>query len=64
VIALAPDAPHGGLARAHLQHGDVLRGLGRIAEASDAYRSAIAAAPADDATQIAARARASLRSIR
>ena len=53
-------APHGALARAHLQLGQALDRLGSRPEAVAAYRAAIAAAPADDPLEIAERARAGL----
>jgi len=61
VIALHPAAPYGAIARAQLQLGDALEHLGRRAEASSAYRAAIAAAGDDDPQRIASRARAALR---
>jgi len=64
VITARPMAPHGAIARAHLQLGDALEHLGRRADASAAYRAAIAAAGADDSQRVASRARAALRAQR
>ena len=61
IVDAAPAAPHGALARAHLQLGEALDRLGSRPEAVAAYRAAIAAAPPEDTLDIAERARAGLR---
>jgi tetratricopeptide (TPR) repeat protein len=63
VIDARPAAPFAALARAHLQLGQTLEHLGRHAEATAAYRAAIATAGRNDPLEIATRARASLRAI-
>jgi tetratricopeptide (TPR) repeat protein len=63
VIAMQPAAPFGATARAHLQLGETLEHLGRRAEATAAYRAAIAAAGPNDPLNVAARARSALRAI-
>ena len=61
IIASAPSAPFGAVARAQLQLGDALEHLGRRTESSAAYRAAIAAAGSDDPLRIASRARVALK---
>lgn len=63
VIAMQPAAPFGAIPRAHLQLGETLEHLGRRAEATAAYRAAIAAAGRNDPLRIATRARSALRAI-
>ena len=63
VIDARPAAPFAVIARAHLQLGQTLEHLGRRAEATAAYRAAIAAAGRNDPLEIATRARTSLRAI-
>jgi hypothetical protein len=63
VIAAQPAAPFGAVARAHLQRGQTLEHLGRRADATAAYRAAMAAAGRYDPLEIAASARSALRAI-
>jgi tetratricopeptide (TPR) repeat protein len=63
VINARPAAPFAAIARAQLQLGQTLEHLGRHAEASTAYRAAIASAGRNDPLEIAARASTSLRAI-
>jgi tetratricopeptide (TPR) repeat protein len=63
VIDARPTAPFGVIARAHLQLGQTLEHLGRRADATAAYRAAIATAGRNDPLEIATRARTSLRAI-
>ena len=63
VIDARPSAPFAIVARAQLQLGQTLEHLGRHAEATAAYRAAIAAAGRNDPLEIATRARTSLRAI-
>ncbi len=60
VIASAPAAPAGAMARARLQLGDALKRMGSQAEAEAEYRAVIAARP--EVGTLAARARDGLRS--
>jgi hypothetical protein len=64
VIAAKAAAPYGAVSRAHLQLGDALQHLGRIPDATTAYRAAIASLPAGDPSRIRARAEAGLRALR
>jgi tetratricopeptide (TPR) repeat protein len=63
VINARPAAPFAAIARAQLQLGQTFEHLGRHAEASTAYRAAIASAGRNDPLELAARARTSLRAI-
>jgi tetratricopeptide (TPR) repeat protein len=63
VIDARPAAPFAVMARANLQLGQTLEHLGRRAEATAAYRAAIATAGPNDPLEIATRARTSLRAI-
>ena len=57
VIALKPSTPYSSLARAYYQLGTVHDRAGRRSEAIAAYRSALAAIPADDRLHLAPKAR-------
>jgi tetratricopeptide (TPR) repeat protein len=61
VIARAPAAPVGALARAHLQLGQALDHRGRRSEAMAAYRAALDLVPPGDPDRVAQAARAALR---
>jgi tetratricopeptide (TPR) repeat protein len=61
VIAQKPAAPYGALARAHHQLGRAYDRAGRRDDAVDAYRSALAANPADDRLQLRNRLRDAIR---
>lgn len=61
VVALAPTAPYGALARAQLLLGRALDRLGHRREAVVAYRAALAAAPPGDPDEVRRQARVGLR---
>jgi tetratricopeptide (TPR) repeat protein len=61
VIALNPAAPYSSAARASYQLGAALDRLGRRAEAVAAYRSALAAIPSDDRSQLGSKVRDGLK---
>ncbi|HEY6361077.1 MAG TPA: hypothetical protein VIX63_08220 [Vicinamibacterales bacterium] len=61
IVDANPSVPRGALARAQLQLGEALDRLGSRADATVAYRAAIAATPPGDTSKIAERARAGLR---
>lgn len=61
VVETGATAPHGALARAHLQIGRAFDRLGQRAEAVAAYRAALASAPVPDPMRIAEQARDGLR---
>jgi tetratricopeptide (TPR) repeat protein len=60
VIALAPAAPYGALARAYYQLGLVYDRAGRRADATAAYERAIAANPRDDRLRLRGKIRAGI----
>lgn len=64
VIAAKPSAPYDAVARANVQLGETLQHLGRIHEATTAYRAAIGSLPPGDPSRIRARAEAGLRTLR
>jgi tetratricopeptide (TPR) repeat protein len=61
IIDARPAAPHGAIAQAYLQLGEMLDRLGRVAEATDAYRAATTEAPDGDPLKTAHAARRALR---
>jgi hypothetical protein len=61
VVAMKPDAPYSSLALALLRLGEAHDRLGARAAATNAYRSAIAAAPRDDPRDVRSQAASRLR---